>query len=403
MRRLTGAVATTSMLPVGLVSLGSALTGVEKEKIDAYKRSFAAPWDRTASLIPIASDKDGNPTQFINFSYMNPYDYLKRPVERVFQEVANGNRNEESNQEIFFQSLAGGLGEFMTPFVDPAFSAQAVNEAFQGQTSTGKKIWGVSDTTGDKTVKGLYHFIDTALPTISPYRLQADMGAKKAQILGAEVTPPTGSLKNFPRAVFGSTNGKGEDEKIIDRMGREIDVAETMVQAFTGLKVIKPQVERTLRYRGFEANDAIRDATNQFNRLLRSNDPQSAQRILQGYINQNESRFRVLRDVYTAIEDARALGLSDQVIEQQLKEAKVANYKQVMRGIFKPIEASPDLIRASRMRGTTNINPSVLPLAQQRMRQDLQGQFLNPLEPNAQQRAAQILREEEERKILTGQ
>ena len=403
MRRLTGAVATTSMVPAGLVSLGSALTGVEKEKIDAYKRSFAAPWDRTASLIPIASDKDGNPTQFINFSYMNPYDYLKRPVERVFQEVANGNRNEESNQAIFFQSLAGGLGEFMTPFVDPAFSAQAVNEAFQGQTSTGKKIWGVSDTTGDKTAKGLYHFIDTALPTISPYRLQADMGAKKAQILGAEVTPPTGSLKNFPRAVFGSTNGKGEDEKIIDRMGREIDVAETMVQAFTGLKVIKPQVERTLRYRGFEANDAIRDATNQFNRLLRSNDPQSAQRILQGYINQNESRFRVLRDVYTSIEDARALGLSDQVIEQQLKEAKVANYKQVMRGIFKPIEASPDLVRASTMRGTTNINPSVLPLAQQRMRQDLQGKFLNPLEPNAQQRAAQILREEEERKILTGQ
>ena len=176
-----------------------------------------------------------------------------------------------------------------------------------------------------------------------------------------------------------------------------------MVQAFTGLKVIKPQVERTLRYRGFEANDAIRDATNQFNRLLRSNDPQSAQRILQGYINQNESRFRVLRDVYTSIEDARALGLSDQVIEQQLKEAKVANYKQVMRGIFKPIEASPDLVRASTMRGTTNINPSVLPLAQQRMRQDLQGKFLNPLESNAQQRAAQILREEEERKILTGQ
>mgnify|MGYP003666305432 FL=1 len=400
MRRLTGAVATTSMLPAGLVSLGSALTGVEKEKIDAYKRSFAAPWDRTASLIPIASDKNGHPTQFINFSYMNPYDYLKRPVERVFQEVANGNRNEESNQEIFFQSLASGLGEFMTPFVDPAFSLQAALEARNGETSTGKKIWGVSNTTGDKIAKGLYHFIDTALPTITPYRLQADMGVKKAQFMGVEFSPPTGSLKNFPRAVFGSTNGKGEDEKIIDRMGREIDVAETMVQAFTGLKVIKPQVERTLRYRGFEANDAIKDATNQLNRLLRSNDPQGAQRILQGYINQNESRFRVLRDMYAAIEDARALGLPERVIEQQLKEAKVANYKQVMRGVFKPIEASPDLVRASTMRGTTDINPSVLPLAQQKMRQDLQGKFLNPLELNAQQRAAQVLREEEEKKIL---
>jgi hypothetical protein len=73
-------------------------------------------------------------------------------------------------------------------------------------------------------------------------------------------------------------NDKGEDQKLTDRMGRDIDVAETMVQAFTGLKVIKPQVIKGLKYRGFEANDAIRDASNQFNRLLRSNDPQSAQK-----------------------------------------------------------------------------------------------------------------------------
>jgi hypothetical protein len=95
----------------------------------------------------------------------------------------------------------GGLGELTSPFVEPAFSAQAISDAYNGKTSTGKKIWGVSDTTGDKTVKGLYHFIDTALPTITPYRLQADIGAKKAQIMGVEFSPPTGSTKNFPRAI----------------------------------------------------------------------------------------------------------------------------------------------------------------------------------------------------------
>ncbi len=41
MRRLTGAVATTSAIPVGLQSLGQLLTGVSKDAIDAYKRSFA--------------------------------------------------------------------------------------------------------------------------------------------------------------------------------------------------------------------------------------------------------------------------------------------------------------------------------------------------------------------------
>ena len=55
------------------------------------------------------------------------------------------------------------------------------------------------------------------------------------------------------------------------------------------------------------------------------------------------------------------------------------------------------------MRGTTPINPGALKVAGSRMRQDLEGGFINPLEVDAQQRAAQILREEEERKILTGQ
>ena len=154
-----------------------------------------------------------------------------------------------------------------------------------------------------------------------------------------------------------------------------------------------------MRYRGFEANDAIRDATNTFNRLLRSNDPKTAEQLLQGYMGQNENRFRALRDLYTAIEDARALGMSEQQIKEKLKDAKVANYEMVMRGIFKPITVSPDLLREARMKGT-QIDPSVFPVAEQRLRQDLEGAFINPLQID-RSRAAQVLREEEEKK-LTG-
>ena len=393
MRRLTGAVATTTALPTGLVALGSALTGVNKEKIDSYKRSFAAPWDRTASLIPIASDKDGNPTQFINFSYMNPYDYLKRPITRVMQEVANGERDEETLQKILLNGVSGAVVEMFQPFVEPAFSLQAFNDAARGETSTGKKIWGVSDTLGDKAAKGMYHISDQILPTVTPFRIQADITGKGA--LG--VSPPELVQKNFPRAVFGSTNKKGED-KITDRMGNVIDVEETLMQAFTGLKVVKPQVDRSLRYRGFEANNAIRDATNTFNRLLRSNDPKTAEQLLQGYMDQNKNRFRSLRDLYTSIEDARILGLSEQQIKQQLKDANVANYETVMRGIFKPITVDQGLVREARMKGT-QVSPAAFPVAESRLRQDLRGKFINPLDIE-RSRAAQVLREEEERKLI---
>jgi hypothetical protein len=54
------------------------------------------------------------------------------------------------------------------------------------------------------------------------------------------------------------------------------------------------------------------------------------------------------------------------------------------------------------MRGTTGIDPATFQAAETRMRQDLTGGFIDPLEVDAQQRASRILREEEEQKILTG-
>ena len=200
--------------------------------------------------------------------------------------------------------------------------------------------------------------------------------------------------------MIGSTGGKGEDKKILNRSGKEIDVAETFVQAFSGIKVVKPQLDLTLRYRGFEANDAIRDSTNEFNRILRSPDAQSADQLLQGFINQNESRFNTLRDLYTTIEDARMLGLSEREIEKQLKEAKVANYKEVMRGTFKPIEPSFEMIQAARSGtfGTPQpIDPSTIRAAQTELRQDLTGRYITP---DDRARAIQALREEEERKLI---
>ena len=61
----------------------------------------------------------------------------------------------------------------------------------------------------------------------------------------------------------------------------------------------------------------------------------------------NEKRFRTFRDLYTAIDDAKTLGLSEREIETQLKKAKVANYKDVMRNRFRPIELNTDILRAS--------------------------------------------------------
>ena len=58
-----------------------------------------------------------------------------------------------------------------------------------------------------------------------------------------------------------------EKKDLISPRGKPIDVAETMVSAFSGIKVIKPQIDRSLYYKAAEAKRAIRETTNEFNRL----------------------------------------------------------------------------------------------------------------------------------------
>ena len=162
-------------------------------------------------------------------------------------------------------------------------------------------------------------------------------------------------------------------------------------------------------FRGFEASREIRDATNQFNSYLRQFEPREAEQYLNAYINSNEKRFRTFRDLYTAIDDAKTLGLSEREIETQLKKAKVANYKDVMRNRFRPIELNTDVLRVSPapqdIRTPINVierDLRCLSITNLDLRQqNLEGQFRDPRQPN-QNAGAQILRQQELEKLVGG-
>ena len=394
MRRITSALATTTAIPTGLVAAGTALTGSSQEQIDAYKRSFAAPWEKTATLIPIETDANGNITSFINYSYTNPYDTLQRPIKAIINAYQNGVKNEASLGKIAFDSSFDSIAEITDPFLSPSLSANAVSEAYGGKTGTGRIVWNESDPLGEKIVKGQAHIFNSIAPTALPFTIQTDAE-------GTKFVP-----KDFITAAASLATG---EEDLISPKGRPIDVGETMLQAFTGLKAIKPQLEKSLYYRAAESKRAIRETTNEFNRLLRSNSEQDAETFVQGYINTNENRYTSLRDLYNAIEDARSLGLNEMEIRRQLKVAKVADRNLVMRGVFKPMDVNPEVLqfarRATEGKARQPVPTGELSGLKRDLRQGLEGQFIQPgvqsTRPSAT-RASDVLRQEELNKILTG-
>ena len=390
-RRIAGGLTTTVGIPAGLTATALSLTGAEQEQVDAYKRSFAAPWEKTATMIPTGTDAAGNITGFYNFSYTNPYDFLQRPGKAIFNAVSEGERNEANLMRILSDSSFGMIGELLDPFVSPSLGAASVYEATVGKTATGRLIYNESDPLGEKVAKGMLHSFNAVAPTLTPITFETDAD-------GVQIVP-----KDFITSVASlGTGTKG----VISPKGKPIDVSETLVSAFSGIKVTKPQIDRSLYYKAAEAKRAIRETTNEYNRLLRSSNKREADEFIQGYINTNEARYSSLRTLYTAIEDARKLGLKTYEIDEQLKVARVANRDMVMAGIFKPIEVSDDVLRLA-IQETERKAAQPVPIGDLISTQvDLTGQSLTGKfrDPRVQStaRASEVLRQEEIDKILTG-
>ena len=376
MKRAVSALTVTTAFPAAMVELGTQLTGADREQIDAYKRSFAPPWDKTATLVPTGTDSQGNITQMMNLSYTNPYDYLSRPFSRLIAEAEEGEAKGESLVNRYTQGFMYGLYELTKPYGTLSISTQLLLDTVKGETETGRRLYSASDTFGDKATKAFVHNLQGMAPPILPFDITSDPAGG---ILGIGA-----SIKDFPTAVFNSTGLMGDD-RLINRRGNRIDPAEALVQGFSGLKIIKPQIGRTLRYRGFETNDVIRAAANEFNRVARSTNVREAEDFTKAYIESNEARYRGMRDLYLAIEDARLLGLNDQEILKELKTAKVANADYVMAGLFKPSELSKEVIteayREDYNKARNFLPTSDIGFAQRQLtRQRLEGGYQTPQE-----------------------
>lgn len=318
MKRLMGSMAVNGGIGATLTTAGQLLTGTDRDQINAWKRSVAADWDKNSVLIPVSSDKDGKIKEMYNFSYTNPYDYALRPARALYNAVSSGITEEKQLMSILGDATYDSIIEFGSPFMDESIITEKIIDLSRNQTRFGRQIWLEADTLGDRTMKGLFHILDGLNPGVMPVKVQSGELA----------------FKDFPKAV-GSMVGV-DPEKTVSRSGGQIDAAGEFVASLTGLKSVKPYLKDTLMYRTYEAADQVRESARIFNRVAKSRGRVSADEMTNAYIKSNEQRFKKLRDLHTAIDDARTLGMSESDIYQVLKRAKAPNVDYLMAGKFKP-------------------------------------------------------------------
>jgi hypothetical protein len=324
-RRLMGLSAVTIGVPAAISYGAEQATGVSEEEMDAIKRYFSAPWQKNSVLIPTGRKDNGNIT-YIDFSYMNPYDYLARPTEAVRNAWIDGSIKDAGFAEKVFKSGISFMGELVKPFVEPSIMTEKLMSATTGTNPEGRKIWREGDTLGDKMGKGFLYMLDGVLPPFVPL-----------DTTGAPETFARGDYAHAGRLSTAAYAALSDDEKAqYDYRGRKYELEAEMLRLFTGITEQETNIPQSLKYAGFEHGKNLASATNVFTGALTRGGYFTDEEAEQAFRTANEMRYRSFAEMHEKVKAAEMLGKSRSEVIQALKTAKVGDVGSIINGNFKP-------------------------------------------------------------------
>ena len=334
-RRLTGFAATTMVVGPAAQQAAILAYDLSQDSIDAL-REIAPPWSKNSTLVPttVVKGKDGKNkiTGYVDFSYINPYDYLRRPVAAVMNAVERGEELNLDRSTIVYDALSGVLTEMLSPFAEESIIVERLADVTVrgGVTRTGSKVYKSQDTVGEVGLKSAAHVFDAFQPTIT---------RDFAQIAG--VDPVTQEIELI---VPGRLGAALFSEDGIDRRGNVRQLAEELVRQFSGIGEAKVTPEIAMSYRVREHNKDAREPQQNFNSTLSNfaktiEDPSV---LFDVYRRENERKIKIYNRAFRLIQNMRKLGMSDDEIRKVAKKEKFAGYKEVMRGAFDPVNIDPN-------------------------------------------------------------
>ena len=332
-RRLNGFAATTLVAGPAVQETALYLNDLSRDTLDAL-REIAPPWSKNSTLVPTSVDKDGNITGYVDYSFTNPYDYLRRPVMGIINAINDGKELDLDANTILANAAAQFITEMASPFLEESIITERVADVLfrDGRTRTGYRVFDPgSDSRGEITAKSLQHLFDAFVPTVV-----SDIGSP-------QVSPTTGDVDFFvPGRIMTALIG----EEGLDKKGNVRQASEEVLRYLTGIGEQKVSAQSSFRYRTYEHNDLAKKPQSNFNRQLRAfgrtvEDPSV---VFENYRQENERKLKVYNRGFKLIENMRRLGLDDREIRRFAKEYGFSGYKKIMQGRFEPVNIDTEIL-----------------------------------------------------------
>jgi len=328
--RLISYVNMAATVPAAITKGALMGTDMSQEKLDEI-RKLMPEFLNGHQTVPLNNPKDGKKFEYIDLSYMLPYDFVLAPARLALQTYSRKGEVGASEAEKIFGGAWESFKALAEPFAGESLIAERVLDALPasylgrgGQTPTGSPIWNEADPAGTKLQKGFYHVLGGLVPG----------GVEQF----AKLTPRGFEQGRTSLAISGDAGSTGT----------KYDKTEEALTAITGVRKLELNIPKSLSFSGYGYSRVRSSAIRGFGQIAKLNNS-TKEDVLQSYVEGNNNLFRSQREMFAKIKAARVAGLSEKDIIYALKEDSnlgTSELGMILQGQFSPIKPSKDLYEA---------------------------------------------------------
>lgn len=311
--RLAGTLAAFT-IPETIAMVSRILNNMDAED-DENLRLFVAPWSKESTLVWTGVDEEGNPT-FIDFSYVDPFAYVKKPFMAMLRGVL-------STDEDFEDAAVSALSEAAEPWIGEDILFGAVVDTLRNKKSSGGRVYDEAATWDDKVKEIGLHIANAVEP---------------------------GTVSSIQRIM------KGYNDEV-STYGRKFDFEDEMISVFSGQRITTIDIKGSLGWRASDFNRDWTDSTQTLSQGLKvGTTTMEDDDIRDLYERTERQRRQSFRELYRASLAAQSLGLTADDVIESLESSGMSKKRarSVVDGRYEPYMPSKSFMKSAMRRTTTN-------------------------------------------------
>ena len=311
--------ATTAALPLGTVAMFQTLNDVSNEELDAMRR-YVPEWSKNSVLVPFR-DKDDK-LSYVDFSHLNAYDTLTRPIQTVLNAVNSGSGDKDGIMDDFILGLIESTKELGSPFISESIWTEALQDVAPilgrgGVDASGREIYNKDpaiDPIGSKIMKSVAHLVEA----------QAPLNWRQLGRLGLALRP-IDSLGKY------------------DERGNEYELGNELL-GIAGMRRVDVDPSKSLNYKITNFKDGVRNSRNLFTKETLKGGPITPAEIVDAYINSNRALYEINRRMFLDIDAAKILGMGEDAISTNMSDrGERRSFNSINEGEFRPLSISSEV------------------------------------------------------------